>query len=335
MRNVIFFIAWLISAAPAQSQSVPVTPDNFARAESDMYLARAANRGGFGQFVHLRDFPLENTGVRPNRDTLYSQAVFDLDAGSVTITMPDTGGRFLSLQVINQDHYALGVYYGAGAHTFARDKVGTRYLFVFVRMLVDPNRSEDLAEMHKAQDAVKVSQSGGPGKLELPNWDTASQDKVRKALLQLNETLPDLRKAGGRRDEVDPVRHLIGSASAWGLNPDKDAIYLTVTPARNDGKVVYGLNVPSSVPVDAFWSITVYDSTGHFRKNDLNAYSLNNVTATKNADGSVPVQFGGCNEKIPNCLPVLDGWNYMVRLYRPRAEILDGTWKFPEAQPVN
>jgi hypothetical protein len=28
-------------------------------------------------------------------------------------------------------------------------------------------------------------------------------------------------------------------------------------------------------------------------------------------------------------------WNYMVRLYRPRAEILDGTWKFPEAQPLD
>ena len=29
----------------------------------------------------------------------------------------------------------------------------------------------------------------------------------------------------------------------------------------------------------------------------------------------------------------MKGWNYMVRLYRPRAEILNGTWKFPEAQP--
>jgi hypothetical protein len=28
------------------------------------------------------------------------------------------------------------------------------------------------------------------------------------------------------------------------------------------------------------------------------------------------------------------GWNYTVRLYRPRAEILDGTWTFPQAQPA-
>jgi hypothetical protein len=31
----------------------------------------------------------------------------------------------------------------------------------------------------------------------------------------------------------------------------------------------------------------------------------------------------------------MPGWNYMVRLYRPRTEILNGTWKFPEAQAVN
>jgi hypothetical protein len=30
----------------------------------------------------------------------------------------------------------------------------------------------------------------------------------------------------------------------------------------------------------------------------------------------------------------MPGWNYIVRLYRPRAEILDGRWTFPEAQPA-
>ena len=49
----------------------------------------------------------------------------------------------------------------------------------------------------------------------------------------------------------------------------------------------------------------------------------------------VTVQFGGCDGKTPNCLPITPGWNYLVRLYRPRKEILDGSWKFPEAQTVN
>jgi hypothetical protein len=44
------------------------------------------------------------------------------------------------------------------------------------------------------------------------------------------------------------------------------------------------------------------------------------------------VQFYGSNR---TALPIINGWNYLVRLYRPRAEILNGTWKFPEAQPVS
>jgi hypothetical protein len=87
--------------------------------------------------------------------------------------------------------------------------------------------------------------------------------------------------------------------------------------------------------VDAFWSVIVYDATGHLQKNQYDAYSFNSITAKKNTDGSVVVQFGDCDGKIPNCLPTMPGWNYMVRLYRPRTEILNGIWKFPKTQPVN
>jgi hypothetical protein len=89
------------------------------------------------------------------------------------------------------------------------------------------------------------------------------------------------------------------------------------------------------VPVDGFWSITVYDAGGRFQKNEYDAYSVNNLTAMKSADGSVAVQFGGCDGKIPNCLPTVPGWNYMVRFYRPRAKILNGAWTLPQAQPAN
>jgi hypothetical protein len=129
---------------------------------------------------------------------------------------------------------------------------------------------------------------------------------------------------------VDPVQYLIGAASAWGANPPRDAIYLNVVPTRNDGATNYSLRV-KDVPVDGFWSISLYNAEGYYEKNPYNAYTLNDITAKKNQDGSVTIQFGGCDGKIPNCLPITKGWNYMVRLYRPRAEILNGTWKFPEA----
>jgi hypothetical protein len=35
----------------------------------------------------------------------------------------------------------------------------------------------------------------------------------------------------------------------------------------------------------------------------------------------------GSDGKIPDCLPTMAGCNYMVRLYRPRSEVLSGTWK--------
>ena len=81
--------------------------------------------------------------------------------------------------------------------------------------------------------------------------------------------------------------------------------------------------------------MSVYGSDGYFHKNDQNTYSINNITGKKAADGSVTIQFGGCDATVPNCIPITEGWNYWVRLYKPRKEILDGTWKFPEPKPLD
>jgi hypothetical protein len=129
------------------------------------------------------------------------------------------------------------------------------------------------------------------------------------------------------------IRHLIVTQRA-GASTLQDAIYLNVTPSKNDGTTIYKLDV-KDVPVDGVWSISLYNAQGYFEPNNLNAYTINNITAKKSDNGSVAVQFGGCDGKIPNCLPIMAGWNYMVRLYRPRGQILDGAWKFPEAGPAN
>jgi hypothetical protein len=314
-------------------QAMLVGADNFVRAESDLYFGNIVKDGGFGKFNHNREVtPIdEQMVIRSNRDTLYSAAVFDLDAGPVTVALPDAGKRFMSMQVISEDHYTSGVYYD-GAHTLTREQIGTRYVAVAIRTLVDPSDPKDLAQVHALQDAIEVTQAE-PGTFDVPQWDPASQKKVRDALIVLGSTVPDSKGMFGTKDETTPVRHLIGSAIAWGGNPLKDATYLNVTPPRNDGKTVHRLTV-KDVPVDAFWSISVYDAEGYFQANPQNAYSLNDITATKAADGSVTVRFGGCDGTVPNCLPIMPGWNYIVRLYRPRAAILDGTWKFPEAQPA-
>ncbi|WP_441259737.1 DUF1254 domain-containing protein [Bradyrhizobium sp. 521_C7_N1_3] len=330
-------ILLLMSAAHAQSP-VAVTVDNFARAESDLYFGNGVkDAGGTGKLFHHREpMQIEKQAViRSNRDTLYSTVILDLDAGPATVTLPDAGKRFRSMQVINEDHYVVGkVEYGAGSYTFDKNKVGTRYVLVALRTLVDPNDPKDIEKVHALQDAVKISQKSS-GKFEIPNWDAASQKKVRDALLVLASTTGGFKSAFGSKEQVDPIKHLVGTAAGWGGNPDKEATYLSFNPEKNDGNTVYKLTVPGNVPVDGFWSISLYNAEGYFEKNPYNAYSLNNLTAVKSADGSTVVQFGGCDGKIPNCLPIMKGWNYTIRLYRPRPEILNGKWKFPEPKPVS
>jgi hypothetical protein len=322
--------------AQAPSAGVPVTVDNFARAESDNYFAiNAKEAGGLGKLGHHREpASIDNqTVIRLNRDTLYSFGVFDLATSPVTVTLPDAGKRFMSLQIINEDHYVPFVAYDHAPHTLTEKNVGTRYVMVAIRTLVNPNDPKDLDEVHTLQDAIKVRQTE-IGRLDLPNWNQADLKDVRNALLLLAKHTDGFKHAFGPKGQVDPVKHLIGTAAGWGGNPDKDATYLGGSAPNNDGTTIYRLRV-KDVPVNAFWSVTVYDAAGYFEKNPYNAYSLNNITAKKDADGAVTIQFGGCDGKIPNCLPTMKGWNYTVRLYRPRPEILDGRWTFPKPVAVN
>jgi hypothetical protein len=318
--------------AVSTTSSVPVTVDNFIRAESDLYFSRIVEDGGFGQLHHLREPAAidHQVVVRLNRDTLYSSAVFDLDAAPATISFPDSGARFMSLQVISEDHYTTQVAYSPGDYVLTREKVGTRYAAVAIRTLVDPNDPVDIQKVRALQDAIQVTQSS-KGAFEVPRWDLNSQTRIREALIVLGTTVPDSKRMFGTKDQVDPIRHLIGSAIAWGGNPVTEATYLNVTPKQNDGRTVYKLTV-NEVPVDGFWSVSVYNSKGYFEFNKQNAYSINNLTAKKSADGSVTIQFGGCDGTSANCLPITKGWNYTVRLYRPRPEIVNGKWKFPEPQ---
>lgn len=90
-----------------------------------------------------------------------------------------------------------------------------------------------------------------------------------------------------------------------------------------------------NVPVNGFWSISVYNADGYFEPNPQGAYTLNTLTAVRDSQGVIDIQFGGCEGRGANCLPITPDWNYMVRLYQPREEILNGRWQFPEAVPVN
>jgi hypothetical protein len=306
---------------------------NFVRAETDRYFSRLARNGGFGKLSHRRtpaSIDAQDV-VRMNRDTLYSSGVFDLDAAPVTVTLPEPEDRFMSLQVVSQDHYAIATVYGPSGFTFDRDMVGTRYVALLIRTFANAEDPVDIAAANQLQTEIGIEQEK-TGALVIPHWDITSLDRAREALAALGSLGP-LRNAFGRKGEVDPIDHLIGTAVGWGGNPRTAADYREIRPPNNDGSAVYRLTL-DDVPVDAFWSVSVYNADGRFVKNEHNAYSFNNRTAKANHDGSYTIQFGGCTDGSVNCLPTPPDWNCTVRLYRPRKEILDGRWQLPELELI-
>jgi hypothetical protein len=336
------FALLLAAAAAATGQpslplppAVPVTPENFARAESDLNFAGLVKEGGLGKFVHRREPTAldRQGGARMNRDVLYSAALIDLEAGPATITLPEVGKRFLSLQIIDEDADTAEVHYGSGAYTLTQAALGSRYALAAVRVFVDANDPKDVDAAHAIQNAIKLDQPGGPGAFSTPNWDAASQVDARAALMALAETLPDAKGLFGPRGGGDPVRRLIGAGAAWGGLPENDLLLINAIPDRNDGTTVYRLTL-KDIPADGFWSVSVYDADGRFAPNPLKALSVNSLDAKSESDGSVVVQFGGCDGRIPNCLPTPPDWTYTLRLYRPRADALSGAWKPPQAVPT-
>jgi len=323
------FIAALV-AAPLSASATDLTVvnvDNFDKAQTSfeydgiIKLAQGINK------IHSNrtTTPIDKQNViRMNRDTLYSLGVINISKGA-TVTLPDTGKRYMSLMVINNDGYVNEVFYGGGSYQLSMDKFDTPFVGVVIRTLANPEDAADLAIAHKLQDQIKVT-AGADEPFVLPNYDKASYKATLEPVLQLAKGLKRYTQTFGSKADVNPVHFMIGTASAWGGLPDKDAQYINVQPNLPVGK--YELTV-KDVPVKGFWSISLYNAKGYFQKNDLNAYSLNDLTAKPNSDGSYTIRFGGCTKTTENCLPIMDGWNYAVRMYEPSQAIIDGSWTFP------
>ncbi|HFD38951.1 MAG TPA: DUF1214 domain-containing protein [Anaerolineae bacterium] len=311
-----------------------VNVTNFVRAETDHMIR--ANMKAFGvkigTMTHVRrpTTPDNQPVIRMNQDTLYSATVLDLSK-PVKLTLPEVGGRYMSMHVVNQDHYMF-VESKPGTYELTEEEVGTRFAFVTVRTFVDINDPEDLAKAHAAQDAIELT-GGGDGPFQAPDWNTEQLAVARKALNDLAVLGFDTAYAFGRKDEVRPVDYLIGAAAGWGGLPQSAAMYIIASVDKNDGQTPHAVTV-KDVPVDAFWSITVYNADGYLEANERGVNSYNNISAQPNKDGSFTIHFGGCEDGRINCIPITPGWNYAVRMYEPRAEILDGSWRFPAPEPV-
>jgi len=309
--------------------TIPVTLDNFMRVESDTMIQKMLPIiGGVGFFHHDRELaPLSQQPViRQNRDTLYSVAITDIADGGATLTIPEVGDRYISVMVINQDHYINRVFHEAGTYELTKDEFDTDYIVVAARILFNPADPADVAEVNRLQDALTIT-ADTQREFAYPDYDADSHAAVRDALLVLGKTMSGFDGCFGTAAQVDPIRHLVATASGWGGLPDDEAQYINVEPRRPKGR--YTMTFGTDVPADAFWSLSVYNGDGYFEPDASNVTNVNSVFGVKNDDGSITIHLGDWPDDTPNRISLPDGWNLLVRLYRPRLDEL-AAWSVPE-----
>jgi len=141
----------------------------------------------------------------------------------------------------------------------------------------------------------------------------------------------------------DHVLRALTAQLGWGANDQIEAFYpmgyVDANGETFDGAHAYQLRWENDPPVNAFWSLTMYDKSydgaaGYMVKNPINRYLINSTTEglIRDADGSLTITVQRAEPKDPvrraNWLPAPEGEFYLEqRLYWPKSEALDGTWK--------
>lgn len=331
MQLLAFVFSFCAMSALADVDSVKVSALNYIEAKTSLHFDRViARSGGINLWAHVRlPTPLDQQRItRMNRDTLYSSVVVDVSKGAM-LSMPEANGKYMSAAIINEHHHINKIFHGAGEHLLKAEDYGTEFVMVTVRILVNANDPKDIAQVNKLQDKLVVtSHSANP--YTHPNYELQTFTETGKHLVELAGVMTDAKGAYGAKKNVNTIKHLLATAYGWGGLPDTEAAYINKESLSPN--TAYSMTI-NNVPVKGFWSISVYNKDGYFEKNSYDAYSVNNLTAKRNDDNSITIHFGG-NPKKPNFLPITDGWSYVVRMYQPSAEIIEGKWLFPDIEPI-
>ena len=301
----------------------------------------------------------EDKVVRMNNDTYYKMAFFLLDEGPVVLESANpTQDRFYSFQLMD-DHnvnfqnlihpsgkYTL--YYGEKPESIEGEAVEapSSLAVVIVRVEVkDMNDAQDVADAKKVFTGITIN---GPAITEFPELDLLSafeKEVEAEALQRIDKTFETTdfsMMIAGPGDVPKKVSYLelaAGTKGGWGGPVTSHSAYETIF-FDGKGEEMMGSNGTYTItteepPVDAFWSITAYDTGrgGFFHPNDDDRYHINNTTAITNDDGTFTFTFKQqCEEGDLNGLEVPAGrFDYVIRYYLPEEPIRDGSWRMSKA----
>lgn len=204
-----------------------VTRETYIRAETDRTFYNASQlTGGVNRMFSFRNVtPLDRQKVvRMNKDTLYTVALVDTSKGA-TITVPEMpAGRYFSVLLLDNDHYCPGVIYTPGTHQLPED---TKYLAINVRIqLLHPDDPADIVLVNQLQDQF-ILKANSADPFPEPKWD---KESLAALTAEYNKEFAkfELYPDGwmGKRGEADETTRHLGCAGAWGLFPNKDAVYI-------------------------------------------------------------------------------------------------------------
>jgi hypothetical protein len=321
------------STTTQQAKTTVVTDENYGLAETQVIfadyvkkIAKATSTNGVGVFMHNKKGadPKDRTVMRINFDTLYSFAIVDLKE-DLTLIMPETNGRYQSAWIISEEHYNPFAFEKPGEYKLTEENVGTRYAMIAMRTQVNTSDPKDLAKVNALQEQLKLTQKDKGSYVPSHSWNMDDILKMRaKWMEEGNKISPDV--MFGKKGEVPLKEHNAGTAFGWGGFTPKQAVYPGYFPTSTAPQTL----TMKDVPVNAFWSVTVYDDEGYPQ---TDTYNINSAFAKKDKDGLVTIHFGG-DKNADNYMEIFKGWNFTLRLYQPTEAYFDGTWKKPELKLV-
>ncbi len=323
------------SSTETAAKTTPVTDENYSLAETQVIIGEyvqkiAKNTGseGVGVWWHIPKGadPKDKTIMRSNFDTIYSWGVFDLTEPA-TIVMPETGGRYHTAWVMSEEHYNPFALTKPGEYELTEENVGTKYCIIVVRTQANVRDPKDLAAAIAVQKKIAVKQKSKGSYTASHQWDKDEILKMREKYQKIakdEKISPDL--YFGKKGERTLKEHNCGTAIGWGgFTPDQ-AAYIDYYPTSDAPQTL----TLKDVPAKAFWSITVYDKGGFAQ---TETYNINSQFAKTNDDGSVIIHFGG-DPSQDNYMEIFKDWTFILRLYQPKDNYLDKSWKRPELEMV-